>query len=177
MKRIRSSSCCSCFSATRVQVFGIVNRYSWFWKSYNLTDPADAFSFFQGTHVLITTMNTRFGKWVHLKDLTQFRLINQVLRRQHVKITWQTKTIIFQLPESPWPQSLAVWWLTLRGSYPCSSTLWSPGFARSREKLKQLHLHERDVYVHHIWQGCDLPWGVSPMKSHVPFITWSCKIT
>ena len=40
--------CCysSCFSASRVWDFRIVNQYSWFWKSLNMADRSCEFSFF-----------------------------------------------------------------------------------------------------------------------------------
>ena len=54
-----------------------------------MTDRSGEFGFFQGIHVRIDIridisisirpMTTKFGKQVHLQDLTQMRLIKQVL--------------------------------------------------------------------------------------------------
>ena len=38
-------------------------------------------------------MTTKSCKHVHLEELTQMRLIKQVLVKSHVKIMWQTKNI------------------------------------------------------------------------------------
>ena len=65
------------FSASRVLDFGIVNRYFWFWKQgINVrTDMRTDIS------IPIRAMTTKFGKQVswHLGELTQIRLIKQVL--------------------------------------------------------------------------------------------------
>ena len=54
-----------------------------------MTDRGGEFTFFQGIHVIfnirtdisisIKPITTKFGKQVHLQDLTQIRLIKQVL--------------------------------------------------------------------------------------------------
>ena len=44
---------CLCSSAHLFRDFGIVNRYSWFWKSFNMLDRSGEFSFFRGIHVSI----------------------------------------------------------------------------------------------------------------------------
>ena len=109
---LRSSSCCVCikriafhdclssfsqFPASRVWDFGIVNR-SWFCKSYKMADRGGEYSFLQDTHVTIDKrinissskrhMATNFTEHVHLQELTQMRLIKQVLvtpwRQDHV---------------------------------------------------------------------------------------------
>ena len=63
-----------------------------------MTDRGGEFTFFQGIHVIfnirtdisisIKPITTKFGKQVHLQDLTQIRLIKQVLvtllRQDHV---------------------------------------------------------------------------------------------
>ena len=54
VKRIMLCNCLcssSCFSASRVWNFGVVNRYSWFWNSVNMVNWGGEFSFFQGIHV------------------------------------------------------------------------------------------------------------------------------
>ena len=78
---------CSCFSARFF--LGILNQYSWFWKSLNMVDWGCEFSFFQGIHVgsdiridisiSRRPMATKFGKHIHLEELTQMRLIKEVL--------------------------------------------------------------------------------------------------
>ena len=74
-----------------------------------MVERGGEFSFFQGIHVRIdiradisisiTPMIVKFGKQVYLQDLTQMKLIKQVL----VTLLWQdhakTKNIVFPLPE------------------------------------------------------------------------------
>ena len=77
------------FSANRVNDFGIVNRYSWCWKSHYMAYQGGKFNFSQGVHVRINIridisnsirpMTTKFGKPLHLEKLTQVRPIKQVL--------------------------------------------------------------------------------------------------
>ena len=67
------------------------------------------------------------------------------------KITWQTENLTYPLPSCLWPQNVAVWWLTLRGSYShYYSILWSRGLARLRYKLKPLYLFYHNAYSHRI---------------------------
>ena len=87
---------CSClfsssrFSVSRVQYFGIVNRYSWLWKSVNMASKGYEFSFCGGNHakidmikidmsICISRMTTKFGEEVPLEELTQIKLIKQML--------------------------------------------------------------------------------------------------
>ena len=80
-----SSPSSSCFSDSRIRDFGIVRRYSWFWKSLNMADRGGEFSFFQDIYVRtdiridisisIRFMTTKFGKQVHVGELTQMSLI------------------------------------------------------------------------------------------------------
>ena len=93
MKHIMLCKCllsfCSCFSARCIWDNGIVNQYMWFWKSLNLVDQSYEFSFFWDIHVRINEriyisisirpMKTKFGKQLHLEELTQVRLMKQVL--------------------------------------------------------------------------------------------------
>ena len=80
-----SSPSSSHFFASRACDLGIVNRYSWFWKSPNMALQGSEFSFFQGIHVKINISisirptTTKFDKQIHLKELTKMRLFNQVL--------------------------------------------------------------------------------------------------
>ena len=104
-----SSSSTSRSSASCVRYFGIVNLYSWFWKSLNLADWGAEFSFFQGIHVRteirfdisisIRPVTTKFCKQVHLGELAQMRLINRYLWCHHVKIMWQKNPCISPLPQ------------------------------------------------------------------------------
>ena len=50
------------------------------------------------------------------------------------------------------------------------------GLARSRDKLKPLHLYH-NAYGHQTWQEGKLADGLLPIKPHDPSITWSCEIT
>ena len=93
MKHIMFCKCLlsfsSCFSARCIWNIGIVNQYMWFWKSLNLVNQSCAFSFFWDIHVRINEriyisisirpMTTKFGKQLHLEELTQVRLMKQVL--------------------------------------------------------------------------------------------------
>ena len=75
----------SWFSDSRIRDFGIVNRYSWFWKSLNMADWGGELRFFQDIYVRtdiridisisIRSMTTKFGKQVRVGELTQMRLI------------------------------------------------------------------------------------------------------
>ena len=89
-KHIAHFNClCSspCFSANHAQDFGIVNQCSWFWKSFIIVDCSGEFSFFQGIKIdirngifiSIQPTTTKFGKQVHLEELTHMRLTGQVL--------------------------------------------------------------------------------------------------
>ena len=81
-------SCC-CYFLPAVWDFGIVNRYSWFWKFLNMADQGSEFSFFWSTHVRIDIridisisirpVTTKVDKQVHLEELTQITLIEQFL--------------------------------------------------------------------------------------------------
>ena len=97
-----SSPSFSWFSASRVKNLGIVKRYYWFWKSPSMTDRGGEFSFFWGINVTIDRpMATKFSKQVNLEELTQIRVIKQVL---------------VTLPECLRPPNLTGWEFTLIGS-------------------------------------------------------------
>ena len=61
-----------------LRVVGMVNWYSWFWKSLNMADQRGEFGFFRGVYVKINIRTdtstsikpktTKFGKQVHLKE-------------------------------------------------------------------------------------------------------------
>ena len=80
-----SLSSFACYSVSRIRNFGIVNWYSWFRKSVNMADQGGALSFFQSIHartditidifISIRPMTAKFGKQVHVGELTQMKLI------------------------------------------------------------------------------------------------------
>ena len=39
------------------------------------------------------------------------------------------------------------------------------------------YLQYHNVCNHQTWQGCYIQWGISPVKSKDPLITWSFKVT
>ena len=138
-----SLSSFSCYSASRIRNFGIVNRYSWFGKSVNMADQRGALGFFQGIHAItditidifisIRPITTKFGKQ---KFWLKWGKSSRCWWCHHVNITSQIKTIVSPLPQSLWPPNLAGWWLTLSGFYPWwYSTVWSHCLGGSRDKL------------------------------------------
>ena len=97
VKRIKLCNClCSSspsfrFSASRDLDFKIINQYSW---SLSMADRGSEFSFFSGIHVrteirigisiFIRPMTTKFGKEVHLEELTRVR--HRCWWRHHVDL-------------------------------------------------------------------------------------------
>ena len=76
---------------------------------------------------------------------------------QSSQITRQTKTIISSLWKCLSPRNLEWYWLTLRGSYPCShTTLYLRGLTTSRSKLKMLYLYYHNTYGQQTWYGSDI---------------------
>ena len=81
----------SLFSCLRCRALKIVTWYSWFWKSLNMADRDNEFSFFWDIHVRIDIrtdisiswrpMTIKFVKLVHLEEATQMRLIKQVMMK------------------------------------------------------------------------------------------------
>ena len=79
----------SFFSSNRVRDFGIVNRHSWFWKSFNMENRVGRFRFLPDIYLItdiiidisisMRRMTTKFGNQVHAVELTQMRLTKQVL--------------------------------------------------------------------------------------------------
>ena len=75
------------FSDSHALDFGIVNLHFGFWKSHNMVDRGGDFSLFQSVHAktdirigsFIRSMTNIFGKQARLRELTQMRLIKQVL--------------------------------------------------------------------------------------------------
>ena len=104
------------FSASRVRDFGIVNRYPWFWQSFNMANWRNEFCFFRGIHVRVDArtdisisirpMTTNVGNQVHLEDLTQKRLTKQVLVMLLRQTPLQIKNIS-SIPNILWPSNLA----------------------------------------------------------------------
>ena len=63
------------------------------------------------------SMATKLGRMVtYLECLPPIKVLIPLVTWS-CKISWQTKTIIYPLPQCLWPPDLPVWWLTLRGSY------------------------------------------------------------
>ena len=92
------------------------------------------------------------------------------------EIALQTKTIISPLPQYLWLQNVTDWLLTMRGFYPCYSTLWSLALTRLRYRLKPLYPHYHNVYGHKTCKHGYLPWMFLPIKSNNHIIMWFCKI-
>ena len=146
------------------------------------------FSFFQGIGVRIDVridistsikrMIINFGKQVHLHDLTQTRLIKQVLvtllRQDHVTNwkhlhylsayghkTWQDGDLLWWTPaHKVTHDALITWtfeitWQTKIITFPLSECLWSVKLGRMVTYLD----------------------GLLSIKSHDPLMTWACKIT
>ena len=63
----------------------------------------------------------------------------------------QTKSIISPQLQDLWPPNLAGRWFTLKGSYPCYSTLWSRVLATSSYKLKPLYFYYHNAYGLKTW--------------------------
>ena len=103
------------FSASRVRDFGIVNRYSWFWKSLNMADWGGEFSFIQSINVkngvridisiFIIPMTTELSELVHLGELTKMRLIKQLLVILSLYLYYQTA-----YDHQIWQDGNLPWW-------------------------------------------------------------------
>ena len=65
---------------------------------------------------------------------------NGRLKQEHLEFSSSaTKNIISPLPQCRWLPNSAEWWLTKKGYHQLNyMTLWSGGFARSRDKLNSL---------------------------------------
>ena len=100
-----------------------------------------------------------------------------LLRKSHdplitwsCKITWQTKIVIFLLPQRLWLPNLVGRWLTLRGVYLQSHMTFEPsGFARSSDNLKIFYLSYHSGYRSQTRHDDDLPWGVPSHNATGPF--------
>ena len=82
--------------------------------------------------------------------------------------TWQTKIIIYPLPQCLWPTKLIGWGYTKGSFLSLTHTLWSLGFTRSREILGLLSPHYNKTYGNQNWQGSDLLWEASTPKVTQP---------
>ena len=103
------------FSVSRVVDFRIVNRYCWLWKFLNMANQGRKFSIFCGNHekidirIEISLFHKAYDHqiWQSSTSIrTDSNKTNQT-RRWWRKIRWQTKNIIFPLPEGLWPPNLA----------------------------------------------------------------------
>lgn len=103
------------FSVSRVVDFRIVNRYCWLWKFLNMANQGRKFSIFRGNHekidirIGISLFHKAYDHqiWQSSTSIrTDSNKTNQT-RRWWRKIRWQTKNIIFPLPEGLWPPNLA----------------------------------------------------------------------
>ena len=103
------------FSVSRVVDFRIVNRYCWLWKFLNMANQGRKFSIFRGNHekidirIGISLFHKAYDHqiWQSSTSIrTGSNKTNQT-RRWWRKIRWQTKNIIFPLPEGLWPPNLA----------------------------------------------------------------------
>ena len=81
---------------------------------------------------------------------------------------WETKTVLFPIPQCLWPPNLVGWWLTLSGSHPSNHlTHWSRGLARLHDKLKPLYFHYYIAYDQENWEGDDFLRGID-----IVIVTW-----
>ena len=111
MKRIILCNClCSSshFFASRVRDFGIINRYSWFWKSLKMSGRGSEFSFI---HQTWQACDLPWEGRTH-------KVTYDYLITWSSEITWQTTTN--SLPQRPWPYN--------------HMTIQSRRLARSRDK-------------------------------------------
>ena len=70
------------------------------------------------------------------------------------EIKWQTKNIIFLLPQWFWLPNLAGWIHTITVFFSINSQdPWSRDLARSNDKLNMLHRHYHNDCDHQSWQG------------------------
>ena len=100
------------------------------------------------------SMATKLGRMVtYLECLPPIKVLIPLVTWS-CKISWQTKTIIYPLPQCLWPPNLPVWWLTLRGSYH----IVTRPLIRLLDHViiwKILFLHFYKTCGHKIWQGAD----------------------
>ena len=112
--------------------------------------------------ISIRPLTTKFGKQVHLQDLTQMILIKQVPVASHVKLMRQTKNI--STIRVPMATKLGRIVTLLGFCYQRHMTLWSRDFARSRDKQKS-YLHCQSANDHQTWQIGNLPWSCGLTRS------------
>ena len=91
------------------------------------------------------------------------------------KITWQTKTIIYPLPECLWPPNLEGRWLTLWGSYPYW-VIWSFGYMVLQDHITNYN-HTTMPTKNKLEEMVNYHEVLLNIKSHTSSIKWSCKIT
>ena len=137
-----------------------------------MADWGGEFSFFQGIHVridisidifiFIKPMINKFSREVHLQDLTQMRLIKQVLVTFNVKITWQTKNIVKHISLLTeflgTPGRMITYFdglLAIRSHDPW--IMWSCEITWQTK----LYIY---VYGHQTWQDGNLSWWIPAYK-------------
>ena len=142
---------------------GIVNWYSWFWKSLNMMNWGSEFSFFYGIHIGIgiridisISINTRFDKQVHLEELTEMRQIKLMCLFAYDVIMskscdnkkhYISTTIVFMATKLGRIT-------TYLDGVPSIKThnLWSHDLVTSRDKFKLLYLQYHSPYGYQAWQ-------------------------
>ena len=81
-------------------------------------------------------------------------------------------------PECLWPANLVGWWLTVSRSYPFSHLiLWLRGLPRSRDKLKTTISPLTLSMATTLGRIMTYLERLLAIKSHVPLVMWSCKMT
>ena len=94
------------------------------------------------------------------------------------RITWQTKTIISPLPYSLWSLNLGGWWLALRG-FMMHKVTWCFDHIVLQDRLTNQNHYTSTITVpmstklENMLTYLD---GLLPIKSHGPFIIWSCEM-
>ena len=109
-------------------------------------------------------MITKFGKKVHLHDLTQMRLINQVLvtslRQDHVTNEKHISATRVSMNIRLGRLVTYLDWVLPINSHDLL-------IARSRDKLKSLYFHYQSAYGCQTWHDSNLPWWDPAYK-----VTW-----
>ena len=122
-------------------------------------------------------MATKLGRMVtNLERLLPKKLLYPLVTWSS-KVTWKTKTIISPPPQCLWLPSLSGWWIALRGSFPCYSTLWSRDLAKSLDKLKPFYSTATVPMATKPGRMVTNLEQLLPIMLLYPFVTWSCEIT
>ena len=147
----------SLFSAGRVREIGIVSRYSWFWKFLKMAEQGCGFSLFSVIHVridiridtsiIIRNMTTKFCQQAHLEEMTQVRLIKQVLvkfSRQHHVTNYKHISTTRMLMTTKLGRMV---------TYPYGL----------------LPIKSHDALI---WWSCEITWQTKNIKSPLPHCLW-----